>query len=186
MDPAKKVATPPVAAAATSGEAVDPHVPKELTMPKTDSNRKSMSVATVLLSFVIVLAGIASGYGIRMQVGAKQAPATTTLPTTSHTGETEIQVGTTYGSDDKEAFADETEGILLEGGIGGEGSHHLQRPGGDSQTVYLTSSVLDLDPFVGHRVHIWGETYTAQKAGWLMDVGRVEPLELDAELYFEE
>jgi len=34
-----------------------------------------------------------------------------------------------------------------------------------------------LDQFVGRKIQIWGETYKAQKAGWLMDVGRVKILE---------
>ena len=55
------------------------------------------------------------------------------------------------------------------------------RPGGESQNVYLTSSVVDLDLFVDHKIRIWGETFSAQKAGWLMDVGRVEVIELNVE-----
>ncbi len=58
-----------------------------------------------------------------------------------------------------------------------EGSHKLIRPGGDDQTAYLTSSVLDLDQFLGQCIEIWGQTYAAQKAGWLMDVGRVKLLD---------
>jgi len=58
-----------------------------------------------------------------------------------------------------------------------EGSHKLIRPGGPSQTAYLTSSVVDLNQFLGKCVEIWGETFTAQKAGWLMDVGRVKILD---------
>ena len=79
------------------------------------------------------------------------------------------------------SFKDSAEGYLEEGGLEGEGSHKLLRPGGDSQTVYLTSSVTDLDELVGTEVRIWGETFKGQKAGWLMDVGRVEVLKVDAE-----
>ena len=63
------------------------------------------------------------------------------------------------------------------GGVDGEGSHHLVRPGGESQNVYLTSSIIDLDQFVGRSVKIWGATFEAQQAGWLMDVGRLQVLE---------
>jgi hypothetical protein len=42
--------------------------------------------------------------------------------------------------------------------------------------VYLTSSTVDLSPFVGKKVRVWGQTFTGQKAGWLMDVGLVEVL----------
>lgn len=58
-----------------------------------------------------------------------------------------------------------------------EGSHKLIRPGGESQTAYLTSSVVDLNQFLGKCVQVWGETFSAQKAGWLMDVGRVKILD---------
>lgn len=80
------------------------------------------------------------------------------------------------GSADTSTFKDMAEGQLQKGGIDGEGTHKLIRPGGDSQTVYLTSTVLDLDQFVGKKVRVWGQTYSAKTAGWLMDVGRVQVL----------
>src|SRR3989344_867129 len=61
---------------------------------------------------------------------------------------------------------DSAEGKLVEGGIGGEGTHHLERNGGPSKSVYLTSSVIDLESFVGKKVTVWGETLSAKKAGW--------------------
>ena len=78
---------------------------------------------------------------------------------------------------DEKTFKDKAEGTLEEGGIDGEGTHKLIRPGGANQTVYLTSSVIDLDEFVGKKVEVWGETNKGQKAGWLMDVGRVRVLD---------
>lgn len=81
------------------------------------------------------------------------------------------------GINDKKTFKDQAEGILKEGGIDGEGSYHLQRPGGQSQNVYLTSSTVDLAPYVDKKVRVHGETFAAQKAGWLMDVGLVEILQ---------
>jgi hypothetical protein len=80
------------------------------------------------------------------------------------------------GITDKKTFKDSAEGILREGGIDGEGNFHLERPGGPSQNVYLTSTVVDLSQFVGKKVRVWGETFAAEKAGWLMDVGMVEVL----------
>lgn len=77
---------------------------------------------------------------------------------------------------DKKRFPDKAEGKLTEGGIDGEGSFHLVRPGGDSQSVYLTSSIVDLSKYVGKKVRVWGQTFSGQKAGWLMDVGYVENL----------
>lgn len=69
---------------------------------------------------------------------------------------------------------DTAEGKLVEGGIGGEGTHHLEREGGATKYVYLTSSVIDLQSFVGKNVEVWGETQASKKAGWLMDVARVQ------------
>jgi len=89
----------------------------------------------------------------------------------------EIKVGLMVGVRDEKDFKDSAEGKLEVGGIDGEGSHHLVRPGGESQNVYLTSSVIDLEKFVGHKVKVWGQTFAAQKAGWLMDVGKLKVLE---------
>lgn len=85
--------------------------------------------------------------------------------------------GTTVGSTDTKTFKDTAEGILKEGGIEGEGQYHLVRPGGDSQNVYMTSSTIDLSSYLEKKVKVWGETQKAQKAGWLMDVGKLEVLE---------
>ncbi|VVA43415.1 conserved hypothetical protein [Candidatus Roizmanbacteria bacterium] len=75
---------------------------------------------------------------------------------------------------DKKTFKDSVEGILREGGIDGEGNYHIERPGGVSQNAYLTSSTVDLSVYIGKKVKVWGQTFTGQKAGWLMDVGLVE------------
>lgn len=84
--------------------------------------------------------------------------------------------GTTQsaGIVDKKTFKDSAEGILREGGIDGEGNFHLERPGGISQNAYLTSSTVDLSNYIGKKVKVWGQTFSGQKAGWLMDVGLVE------------
>jgi hypothetical protein len=72
---------------------------------------------------------------------------------------------------------DTATGNLVEGGIGGEGTHHIERDGGASKNVYLTSSVIDLQSFVGKKVEVWGETLAGKKAGWLMDVIKVKVVE---------
>lgn len=78
------------------------------------------------------------------------------------------------GVTDTKAFPDSATGVLEAGGLNGEGTHKLIREGGPSQTVYLISSVVDLDQFLGKEVTVWGQTMAAKKAAWLMDVGRVE------------
>ncbi|MCX7881125.1 MAG: hypothetical protein N2482_01265 [Patescibacteria group bacterium] len=80
------------------------------------------------------------------------------------------------GIADKKTFRDKAEGILREGGIDGEGNFHLERLGGKSQNVYLTSTTVDLSQYLNKKVRVWGETFQGEKAGWLMDVGLVEIL----------
>lgn len=53
-----------------------------------------------------------------------------------------------------------------------EGTHLLIRDG--AVPVALTSSVVDLSLYEGKKVKVFGETQKALKAGWLMDVGKVE------------
>lgn len=89
-------------------------------------------------------------------------------------GATKLQK--TAGIADKKTFKDKAEGVLKEGGVDGEGNFHLERPGGESQNVYLTSTTVDLSQYIGKKVRVWGETFKAEKAGWLMDVGLVELL----------
>ena len=93
-----------------------------------------------------------------------------------------LKVGDIIGVNDDKTFNNQAKGVLDKGGFNGEGSHKLLRPGGASQTAYLTSSVVDLDEFVGHEVTVWGQTFSAQKVGWLMDVGRVKVEKLNAPL----
>lgn len=121
-------------------------------------------------AFIIIL-GVLTGY----LLATKGISKTTTGKTTASVGD--LGKGTVVGSSDTKTFKDSTEGVLKAGGIDGEGSHHLERPGGVSQTVYLTSSIVDLDQFIDKKVKVWGETNKARKAGWLMDVGKVEILE---------
>lgn len=135
---------------------------------------------------VVILLGIASGYAIASQrVGSTPAPESAIVQSDTTTKAPEsaaVKVGQVFGAKDGSAFKDSAEGVLVSGGVGGEGSHHIARPGGPTQNVYLTSSVVDLKLFEGHKVKVSGETFKAQRAGWLMDVGRVEVKELNAPL----
>lgn len=118
----------------------------------------------------IVLAGILSGYLLHNSSSKNVKSPSTSV----RTGE--VTTGKSVGSADTKTFPDSAQGQLESGGLNGDGTHKLIRTGGDSQTVYLNSSVLDLNQFVGKKVKIWGKTYSAKKAAWLMDVGRVEVL----------
>lgn len=122
----------------------------------------------LLIAFVILLVGVGLGFGIAKMKG--NASGTNSSSTMS------VKTAKTEGVADKKTFKDQAEGVLREGGMDGEGNFHLERPGGVSQNVYLTSTTVDLSQYIGKKVRVHGETFNAQKAGWLMDVGLVEIL----------
>lgn len=82
------------------------------------------------------------------------------------------------GVKDAASFKDTATGKLVtnDGKITEEGTHILVR-GDTSQNAYLTSSVVDLSKYEGKHVQVWGETYRGQKAGWLLNVGRIKIVE---------
>ena len=154
----------------------------DLNSPKTEIASPIVSpelIKKVIIYLVVVFLGIGSGYLLYKINPSTQLKDKTVITTTASTSG--LKVGDVIGIKDESQFKDKpATGVLEEGGLNGEGSHKLLRPGGNSQTVYLTSTVLDLDQFIGHKVTVWGDTYSAQKAGWLMDVGRVKIEELNA------
>jgi hypothetical protein len=140
---------------------------------------KKSAAKIAILSVIAVLAGIGGGFLLRgkPQVISGEVEITSdgqAVIGVAPTDQAQIKKGDIFGSADETAFRDSAQGYLQAGGHNGEGSHTLLRPGGKSQTVYLTSSVTDLDMFVGMDVQVWGETFRGQEVGWLMDVGRLE------------
>jgi len=137
------------------------------------SGKKSksfLSMKIVVIFLIVILFGVGSGYELASTTGA----ASPTITSTNNVSKSSIHAGETFGSNDTKAYPDSVEGMMQSGGIDGEGQYHLVRPGGDSQNVYMTSSDVDLSLFIGHKVKVWGQTQTAQHAGWLMDVGKVQ------------
>jgi hypothetical protein len=149
---------------------------------KRGSNMKKVSFPVfAALAVVVIVGGGLTGFLLRKVVpasGGSLKSAATSVPAAAIADQ--IKVGAVFGVPDEKTFKDSTEGILIKGGLNGEGSHTLLREGGISQNVYLTSSVVDLDRFVDTSVKVWGETFKGQKAGWLMDVGRLEVKSLTA------
>lgn len=139
-----------------------------------DGNTSSSSSMKPLIIGVIlaIVLGLGSGY-----VGAQMKNKTSGSNAMGDTSGSNEKVQATAGIADKKTFTDKAEGILKEGGIEDEGSFHLERPGGTSQNVYLTSSTVDLSTYIGKKVRVWGKTFSGEKAGWLMDVGYVEVLQ---------
>ncbi|MFN4212349.1 MAG: hypothetical protein ACK4FL_00045 [Microgenomates group bacterium] len=119
------------------------------------------------------LVGGAIILGIIVGFGATKIQKLTKTETSTKT----TQIQKIVGIADKKTFKDKAEGVLREGGIDGEGNFHLERVGGPSQNVYLTSSTVDLSQYIGKKVRVWGKTFKGEKAGWLMDVGLIELLQ---------
>lgn len=145
-----------------------PHLMHNFDLKAVTSKNNWPIVAGVIVGALIL--GILSGFG-------------GTLLTSNNSSKSTSSNGASEGSDDsigsagildKETFKDDAEGVLKEGGFEGEGSFHLERPGGISQNVYMTSTTIDLSQFLGKKVRVWGATFETEKAGWLMDVGYIE------------
>jgi hypothetical protein len=127
----------------------------------------------IILSVIVIGLGVLTGYFF----AGKEESAEVTAGGTGVVSEEKIIAGAEFGIKDTSTFKDTATGVLEEGGHDGEGTHKLIREGGPSQTVYLTSSVLDLSQFAGRKIQVWGQTMTAQKVAWLMDVGKIKVLE---------
>lgn len=123
---------------------------------------------TALIMVGVILLGVVSGFGLYLKTTAG------TLRLAGKDVEI-VKTATEEGVKDAATFRDTATGELMEndGKITDEGTHILVR-GDPSQNAYLTSSVIDLSKYVGKKVQVWGETYKGQKAGWLMDVGRIK------------
>lgn len=138
-------------------------VTEETLMPITPAKKSVHPVALGVYAVVVVL-GIGTGYLLSRRVGPASQTATSTF----------INNGKVAGVTDEQTFKDSAEGTVEKGGLDGEGTHKLVREGGESQTAFLISSVVDLDQYVGKKVKVWGQTFAAEKAAWLMDVGKIE------------
>ena len=143
------------------------NLPEESMPAATD--KKTMRFVALGVYLTLVLLGVGTGYLLSRGPGLSQNK-TADAPKMVKTDKME-------GVTDTKNFKDSAEGTLEKGGINGEGTHKLVREGGPSQTAYLISSVIDLDSYAGKKVKVWGETFAAKKAAWLMDVGKIEILE---------
>jgi len=142
---------------------------KDLTLQEV---KKPLPLVKMFVGIVIVLLGIGSGYILRQKsnLGWPSENSNSKIPKV-------VQTPKTVGSTDVKTFRDSAVGVIQKNGTDGEGTHKLVREGGENQTASLTSSIVDLDLFVGKKVKVWGETFKGQKAAWLMDVGKIEILE---------
>lgn len=130
-----------------------------------------LSKRALIIYLVVILLGAVSGgivYGLTASGTARVAGKRVQV----------IRSETEEGVKDAAAFKDTATGKLVanDGAVTKEGTHIIVR-GDQSQNVYLTSSVVDLTKYEGKQIQVWGDTYQAQTAGWLMDVGRVKIVE---------
>ena len=129
-------------------------------------------ILPILLIIIIIGLGVFTGYYFSGKKGSSSLPGGTGV-----VSQEKITKGNEFGSKDVSKFKDTATGVIEANGVDGEGTHKLVREGGPSQTACLTSSVLDLDQFVGKKVQVWGESFQARKCGWLMDIGKIKILE---------
>jgi hypothetical protein len=139
---------------------------EELVKPVESKEPMKMQPIIVGVYVCLIALGVGTGY-LLSRVGSTPVGGKPAM----------IKTDKISGSTDTKTFKDSAEGIIEKGGVNGEGTHKLVREGGPSQTAFLISSVVDLDGYAGKKVRIWGETFAAKKAAWLMDVGKIELLE---------
>src|SRR5260221_4975847 len=114
---------------------------------------------------VVILIGLGVGFLVSSKKSMTNSGARTSAVSVTQTE---------AGVKDLTNYKDTATGTLALGGIKGEGTYHLDRPGGATQTVYLNSTVVDMAPFVGKKVEVWGATVASHFAPWLMDVGKIK------------
>ncbi len=145
-------------------------------------NQKTILISTIA---IVLTLGIASGFWLSRffpsQSGGTRSPLFTSgkaqpLSADKISNADQLKVGQVFGNADG-SFKDSATGVIEDGGVNGEGTHTLIRPGGNDQKAALTSSILDLDMFVGRKVEIKGETNDSRKAGWFLDVGSIKIIE---------
>ena len=116
-------------------------------------------------AIIVVVLGVSGAWLISSKVVNKSASSAAPGVTVTANGAGKLDPNVKY---------DDATGDLKDGGIGHEGTHHIEREGGPTHYVYLTSSVVDLSTFVGKKVQVWGQTQASKKAGWLMDVAKIQ------------
>lgn len=148
-----------------------PSSPKNIFLRAVPQKANLVKFLPAILVVVIVLAGIISGLVFASRNKAQPI-------STGAIGQENLP------KEVKESFAqtfrDQAEGVVEKNDKldkYAQGTHKLIRPGGESQTAFLTSSVLDLDQYVGKKAKVFGETFGSSQVGWLMDVGKVEVIE---------
>lgn len=154
-------------------------IPNLSTQPAPVNSTVSSKLSIPII-VIIVFVALAVGFWLsRVTSGSNTSVANSSsnnssqlVQSTDNLSADKVEVGKVYGSTDSK-FSDSATGVVQKGGINGEGTHTLVREG-VNQNAALTSSVVDLDLFVGKKVDIKGQTNSSRKAGWLLDVGNIK------------
>lgn len=133
---------------------------------KVNLNSSKAGLKMAIIAILVILAGIGTGFKLSGTSFGKGENTKVAAPGAKVTS-------TEAGRDIAECNT-EAEGKLEEGGIDGEGTHKLIRSADVSKNVYLGSTVIDLQMFVGKKVKVTGQTISGKKAGWLMDVCKIK------------
>ncbi|MEJ2348113.1 MAG: hypothetical protein P8Y17_02875 [Patescibacteria group bacterium] len=107
---------------------------KQQVMKKFPKGVSKKTMSYVLASFLIVLLGVGTGWFLSGSAKSGSKSPTSGAAPGAETGAKEAGIA------DESTFRDTAEGVLEEGGVDGEGTHHLVREGGPSKYVYLTST----------------------------------------------
>ena len=137
---------------------------------ETQASGNKINPVTLIVSVIVIFLAIFAG----RTAAQLTTRGSSELPQVSYTKDGSGLMENKYGEKNEKLCPDNAEGKLKKGGVDGEGTHHLERKGGKSQNVYLTSSTVDLSLLIDRNVKVWGKTYSAQAAGWLMDVCYLE------------
>ena len=86
-----------------------------------------------------------------------------------HGNLTEVAIGQEIGIKQTNTQLDIVTGLLTETDDVVKGTHKLVR-GADDFSVYLTSSAIDLEQFIGRGIEARGQTFARDEVGWFMDV----------------
>ena len=132
-----------------------------------------MKLAFIIVPIISIILGVGTGF-----VLAKATPSNSSSSLSVAEEGSVAEHAEQVQQKDAASFRDKAEGVIEKNDVSdGEnfasGTHKLIR-GDESQTAYLTSSVLDLNEYVGQKVTVYGETFSSSQVGWLMDVGRVD------------
>ena len=153
-----------------SQQSVQPTQKQTIPLRAAPARRTLAKILPILVILLVVGAGIFTGL-----VFASRSKSQNSISAIKSEDELPQEVKESMS----QTFKDEAEGTIEKNDEldkYSQGTHRLLRAGGESQTAYLTSTVMDLDKYVGKKVKVFGETFGSSQVGWLMDVGKVEEL----------